>query len=187
MGELLSTAALILAGAQDLEALPLEVENELDGIDAGPEALYSVREVLEVLDTINEARRVLDSVARDLADHAGERWPCDEEGELLPFVEVPGLAAFERHARRDGKDKIKDEELLYARVRDTRVVDPATGEVLDTIEVLTRAYGSKSRETGRVRLTGTSRSKLEALGFTKEELDEHFERNPRTGWTIQKR
>ena len=188
MGELLSTAALILAGAQDLEALPLwgGVPDPDDGTVEHP--LHSLHEVLEVLDTIREAKRVLSSVEVDLADHAGERWPKDDDGEHhVKLVEVPGLAAFERHARRDGKDKIKDEEGLARLIEDTHVVDPGTGEVLTPLQVAVRAYGSKSRETGRLRLTGTSRSKLEALGFTKETLDEFFERNPRTGWTIQKR
>lgn len=181
MGELLSTAALILAGAQDLEALPLWGETLPGFEDVGPEALYSTAEVIETLATIREAKRILSSIEVDLADHAGERWPRDEAGELVPFVEVPGVGAFERHARKDGSPKVKDDDDLYRLVLDTRVVDKETGEVLGPLDVAVLAYGSKSRKTGKVRLTGTTPAKLRAIGI---DPDEHFEAQPRTGWTI---
>jgi hypothetical protein len=176
MSELLSTAALLKAQAEDLRDLPLI---DHDGALGIVEPFYPVKTVLEALATIRDAKRILTDV--DLADHVGGRWPRDEAGELLPFVEVPGVGAFERHAKKDGAPKVKDDDDLYRLVLDTRVVDEETGEVLGPLEVAVLAYGSKSRKTGKVRLTGTTPAKLRAIGI---DPDEHFEANPRTGWTV---
>jgi len=180
MGELLATAGLLKAQAEDLEALPLAADDpvEVDGFAA----LYSVREVLETLATVREAKRILGSIEIDLADHAGARWPKDDDGEHpVAFVEIEGVGAFERHARKDGAPKVKDDDDLYRLVLDTRVVDEESGEVLGPLDVAVLAYGSKSRKTGKVRLTGTTPAKLRAIGI---DPDEHFEAQPRTGWTI---
>jgi hypothetical protein len=94
---------------------------------------------------------------------------------------VMGVGTFVRSAYRPGRHKCIDEEGLWRAVLDTRVVT-AEGEILPTLEIVVRAYDSESRESGRIRLTGASPMKIDALG-----LDPHdfFEATPRTGWKIQ--
>ena len=64
---------------------------------------------------------------------------------------------------------------------DTRFVT-ADGEILSQLDLVVHAYGSESRESGKVRLTGASPMKIEALGLDPTTF---FEPSPRAGWKIQ--
>lgn len=99
---------------------------------------------------------------------------------------VPGIGPFMRQPRREGGTKCKDEEGLWRYVIDTRIVDPETGEVLPTHEVIRMVYGAESKETGRVRLTGASPTKVEAIGV---DPDDFFEKGDivKDGWTVRRR
>lgn len=96
-------------------------------------------------------------------------------------ITVMGEGVFERHAKRAGKPTCFDEDGLWRHVLDHRHIDPVTGEVLPQSEVIKRVYGSESRETGQVRLTGASPSKLEALGIDWETF---FEKADFDGWKL---
>lgn len=99
---------------------------------------------------------------------------------------VPGIGPFMRSPRRDGSTKCKDEDGLWRYVIDTRIVDPDTGEVLPTHEVIRMVYGAESKETGKVRLTGASPTKVEAIGV---DPDDFFEKGDivKDGWTVRRR
>jgi hypothetical protein len=136
--------------------------------------LPNLEVVLLCLITIDEALRDLAGVKRRLENAVGEAMV--EKRHV-----VTGVGTFERTPYRPGRYRCLDEERLWRAVLDTRCVTP-DGEVLAPIEVVVRAYGSESRESGRVRLTGASPMKIEALGLAPEEF---FERSARTGWKIQ--
>jgi hypothetical protein len=87
---------------------------------------------------------------------------------------LPGVGTVIRRGK--ASRKCIDEEGIWRLVLDTRVVDEATGEVLPQLEVVKRAYGSVSKETGVLRLTGVTPGKVEALGI--ENTDEFFESVP---------
>ena len=130
--------------------------------------------VLLCLITIDEVLRDLAAIKRRLETWAGDAM-ADKRFTVL------GVGTFQRTPYRPGRYQCIDEERLWRAVLDTRFVTPS-GEILPPLEVVVRAYGSESRESGRVRLTGASPMKIEALGLAPEEF---FERSARTGWKIQ--
>jgi hypothetical protein len=136
--------------------------------------LLDVEVALLSLITIDEALRDLAAIKRSLENCAGNAM-VDKRYTL------PGVGTFQRTPYRPGRYKCTDEEGLWRAVLDTRLVTP-DGEILAPINVVVRAYGSESRESGRMRLTGASPMKIEALGLSPENF---FERSARAGWKIQ--
>lgn len=119
-------------------------------------------------DQLEEANRQLAEVRGRLGARLGRAFPDKR-------CTVMGSGTYERHAKREGSTKCTDPEGLWRMVLDTRIVDEPTGEVLPTHEVIRRVYGAQSKETGLVRLTGASPSKVEALGLNP---DDFFEKAP---------
>jgi hypothetical protein len=132
------------------------------------EALVVWKVLGEAVKTLADAR---DASAADLAEDMPEK-----------RMTVMEIGTFIRHGKRAGAPKCTDEMGLWRYVLDTRVPDPETGEVIPQHEVIRMAYGSRSKETGDVRLTGSSPSKLEVLGI---DPDDFFEKQPFTGWTLE--
>jgi hypothetical protein len=130
--------------------------------------------VLRCLVFIDEAARDLAGVKRRLENLAGDAMTQKRHV-------IMGVGTFERTPYRPGRHKCVDEEGLWRTVLDTRVVTP-DGEILSPLDVVVRAYGSESRESGRIRLTGASPMKIEALGLRPEDF---FEQSSRTGWKVQ--
>jgi hypothetical protein len=151
------------------------LEDVVRALDIDVHAPLPVLELaLPCLAVIGEALRDLAGVKRKLENSAGEAM-------IQKRHVVMGFGTFERTPYRPGRRKCFDEEGLWRAVLDTRVVT-ADGEILSPLDVVVRAYGSESRENGRMRLTGASPMKIEALGIAP---DDFFERSPRAGWTIQ--
>ena len=94
---------------------------------------------------------------------------------------VMGFGTFERAPYRPGRPRCIDENGLWRAVLDTRYVT-TDGEILSQLDLVVRDYGSESRDSGRVRLTGASPTKVEALGL---DPDDFFESSPCVGWKIQ--
>jgi hypothetical protein len=130
--------------------------------------------VLQCFVIIDEALRDLAGVKRRLENYAGDAMA--EKRRV-----VMGLGTFERTPYRPGRQKCIDEEGLWRAVLDMRVVT-SDGEILSPLDVVVRAYGSESRESGKIRLTGASPMKIEALGMQPADF---FERSTRAGWKIQ--
>jgi len=128
---------------------------------------------LSCLITIDDALRDLTGAKRVLENRVGDAMANKRHV-------VVGVGTFERTSYRPGRYRCIDEDGLWRAVLDTRVVTP-DGEILPPLEVVVRAYGSESRESGRVRLTGASPMKIEALGLAPEDFFEHA---PRAGWKI---
>lgn len=141
-----------------------------------------VRGPLVDLDQALVAFGVLEQVNRDLAD--ARKFLADRLGEEMGTkrVTVMGAATFERFPRREGAVKCMDEAGLWRMVLDTRLADPDTGEMVPQSEIIRMVYGSLSKETGEIRLTGASPTKVEAVGIDPTDF---FERPDRVGWTIQ--
>lgn len=141
----------------------------------------SVRGPLLDLDEGLIAFGVLEQVNRDLAD--ARKFLADRLGDEMGTkrVTVMGAATFERNPRREGATKCMDEEGLWRQVLDVRFVDPDTGEVTPQSEIIRLVYGSLSKETGVIRLTGASPTKVEAVGLDAELF---FEKPDRVGWNI---
>lgn len=127
------------------------------------------------LEIVGEAIKNLRTIHQRLGDQIGERMPRKR-------LTVIGQGTYTRSPRREGSTKCKDEHGLWRYVLDTRLVDPETGEILPQHEVIRRVYGSESRETGEVRLTGASPTKVEAVGIDPEDF---FEKAPIVGWSIR--
>lgn len=123
---------------------------------------------------LDEAHKNLGHILRALQDRMGKHLPRT--------TVVDGVGSFEAHGRREGSTKCTDEEGLWREVLDTRVVDPDTGEIVPQAEVIRRAYGSKSKETGVVRLTGATPTKIGALGIPSQDF---FEDPPFVGFTVK--
>jgi hypothetical protein len=123
---------------------------------------------------INDALQDLAGVKRILENKLGAAM-------VAKWHVVTGLGTFERTVYRPGRHRCIDEEGLWRALLKTRVVT-ADGEILSDLDIVVRAYGSESRESRRVRLTGASPMKIEALGLDPAAF---FERSPRAGWKIQ--
>jgi hypothetical protein len=149
-----------------------EIVRELD-VDA--------RAAIDDLDCALACLVVLDEALWDLA--GAKRTLENRVGAAMAARQhvVMGVGTFLRSAYRPGRHRCIDEEALWRTVLDTRVVT-GDGEILPTLEVVVRAYGSESRATGRIRLTGASPTKIEALGIDAEQF---FEATPRLGWKVQ--
>jgi hypothetical protein len=142
----------------------------------------SVRGPILDLDQALIAFGVLEQANRDLAD--ARRFLADRLGDEMGTkrVTVTGAATFERMPRREGSTKCMDEEGLWRQVLDTRIVDRDTGEVIPQSEIIRMVYGSLSKETGKIRLTGASPTKVELVGIDPELF---FEKPDRVGWSLQ--
>jgi hypothetical protein len=158
--------------ARLLAELVNDIDTAVSAGDVGPD----LERAVAAWDVIEDANRQLAIARANLANLLGGEFP---EKRLT----VMGSGVYERHAKREGSTKCSDPEGLWRLVLDTRIVEEETGEVLPTHEIIRRVYGSKSKETGLVRLTGASPTKVEAIGIAP---DEFFEKAPMVGWTIQK-
>ena len=152
-----------------------------------PEQVADMDDAVSAWRTLCEAKRQLSASIEDMAHAIGEAAPdarkTDENGKRLGTLRFTAAnVTLERHARGDSGWKCTDEDGLWRLVLDTRIVDEATGEVLPTHEVVRRAYGSESRETGKLRLTGASPSKVKALGIDPSDF---FERGRFIGWSLR--
>lgn len=125
---------------------------------------------------------LLRGVARDLS--VALKRLSDALGDQMgtKHLTVEGAGQFTRSARREGSVKCTDEDGLWRTVLDHRVIDPETGEVLPQAEVILRAYGVESKETGARRLTGASPTKLDAIGIPSKLF---FEQPDRVGWNVR--
>ena len=150
------------------------LEDVVRSLDVGVRVeLPDIDLALSCLITIDDALRDLTGAKRVLENRVGDAMANKRHV-------VVGVGTFERTSYRPGRYRCIDEDGLWRAVLDTRVVTP-DGEILPPLEVVVRAYGSESRESGRVRLTGASPMKIEALGLAPEDFFEHA---PRAGWKI---
>jgi hypothetical protein len=145
------------------------------GLDADIRAqLDDLGDAFRCLGIVDEAVRDLAMIKRVLENRLGAAMAQKR------YV-VMGVGVFVRTPYRPGRHKCTDEDALWRAVLDTRVAN-SDGEILPQLDVVVHAYGSESRETGRVRLTGASPTKVEALGL---DPDDFFELGPQSGWKIQ--
>jgi hypothetical protein len=148
----------------------VEIASELD--DAQP--TENLDADLIALEMIQKSIRVLNDVQQRLATALGNAMGGK-------YRAVDGVGMYERVPKREST-KCMDDDGLWRYVIDTRLIDPETGEIIPTHEVIRRVYGAESKETGKVRLTGSSPSKVEAVGIDWEDF---FEKGERVGWTIK--
>jgi hypothetical protein len=145
------------------------------GLDADAAAtLGDLGDAFRCLVIIDEAVRDLATLKRVLENRLGGAMTQKRHV-------VMGVGVFVRTPYRPGRHKCRDEDALWRAVLQTRVAN-GDGEILPQLDVVVHAYGSESRETRRVRLTGASPMKVEALGL---DPDDFFELSPQAGWKIQ--
>ena len=153
--------------------LLVDLVNDLDKATVDPDMLDSDLIALEML---QGARKSLMDIEKELSTAIGNAM-----GEKRRIVPEAGM--YERTPRREST-KCIDEEGLWRYVVDSRMVDPDTGEVLPIHEVIRLVYGAESQETGKVRVTGATSTKVEAVGI---DPDDFFERGEWLGWTIKRK
>ncbi len=171
------TTLSLYADVQELDEIVMRLygdsEAYKDGFSSGPNSLDSDLIALEAIQrVIGELRNIERDLSTVLGNKMGQRYHSVEE-----------TGTYERRARTEAT-KCTDEAGLFRYVSDTRIVDPDTGEIIPPAEVIRRAYGVKSKETGDVRLTGATPSKVEALGI---DPDDFFEKGDFLGWTIHRK
>lgn len=152
-------------------------------VDSDVRAYQYDDEFSETIDADLIALELLQQAGRDIAD--AQKRLADILGDAMgqKYHTVMEAGTYVRSPRKEST-KCMDEEGLWRFVLDTRVVDPVTGEVLPTHEVIRLAYGAESKQTGKVRLTGASTTKVEALGINS---DDFFEKGDRLGWTVKRK
>lgn len=154
-----------------LDALTDDIAKAIDAEDVGAD-LGTALTVWQLLaDTVKRLADCRDDLAALLAEDMPEK-----------RMTVMGVGTFIRHGKRAGSPKCTDPMGLWREVLDTRIVDPATGEVMPQHEVIRMVYGSRSKETGDVRLTGASPTKLEVVGL---DPDLFFEKQDFVGWNLE--
>jgi hypothetical protein len=161
MRDLLIDTRLLIETVHELDA---DVACDINDL----EAAFSSLVLLE------EAVRDLASVKRVLENKLGALMTDS-------WYLVMGLGTFERTSYRPGRHRCVDEGALWCAVLNSRYVT-ADGEILSQLDRVVRAYGSESRATGRVRLTGASPMKIEPLGL---DPDHFFDAMPRAGWKVR--
>lgn len=95
---------------------------------------------------------------------------------------VPGVGTLERHPK--SKKEECDEVALYRLVCDSRRVDPDTGEAESLPDTILEVYGSRSKETGELRmpLRYVTRGALKERGIDPKAVIETVEQS---GWTLR--
>ncbi len=139
-----------------------DVDEMKQGFSNGPGSLDPDIIAREMLD---EMIGLLRDIERDLATVIGKRM-----GQTYHTVPETG-ETWKRSPRIDAT-KVIDDDGLFRYVTDTRIVDPDTGEIIPPTEVILRAYGVKSKETGKVRLTGATPTKIDDLGIDSRDFFE---------------
>lgn len=138
-------------------------------------AEFTLADGLAATARLDETAREIAALRRRLGNIVGSAMPRGP-------VTIAGVGTFRRSPRRPPARPV-DDDLLWRLVLDHRVVDSVTGEVLPQAEIIRAVYGSASKETGRVRLTGATPGKVEMIGLDPGPL---FEYPDRDGWNIDK-
>lgn len=127
------------------------------------------------LRTIREARRLLADMERAVENRCGSLMKSKRET-------IEGLGTLER--RQSKKERCDDEAGLLRLVIDSRHVDPDTGETESPVDAVVSVYGSRSKETGELRMPARLASKT-ALRDRGIPTDDFFETVEDNGWSVR--